>query len=224
MFRRLICCITLTLSAPCLLAAGETEDAFNRLDKDGSGYVTPSEVDATRQSLFERMLRVSDADKDGKISLSEYASSLKPSKPSAAATGPVSQRSRNPADAQRMLAALFTRFDADKNGSISRKEAPDRLKQRFAMLDANRDGEISRQEISSRARESAQPGNSRSSRFQQLDKNGDKQISRSEAQGMMKQRFNQIDEDNDGQLSGSELRAAFEKFRSQQGAMRRRPQ
>jgi Ca2+-binding EF-hand superfamily protein len=46
-----------------------------------------------------------------------------------------------------MIEMLFNRFDADKNGSISSSEAPDRMKQRFDQLDANGDKSISKQEF-----------------------------------------------------------------------------
>ena len=48
-----------------------------------------------------------------------------------------------------MMEMIFSRFDADKNGSISTEEAPRRMKQRFDKLDANGDKSISREELQS---------------------------------------------------------------------------
>ncbi|QEG24430.1 EF-hand domain-containing protein [Mariniblastus fucicola] len=46
-----------------------------------------------------------------------------------------------------MMEMLFTRLDADKSGSISLDEAPDRLKDRFAKLDSNGDESVSKDEF-----------------------------------------------------------------------------
>lgn len=46
-----------------------------------------------------------------------------------------------------MLDFIFSRFDKDKNGSLSQSEAPDRMKQRFDMLDTNGDKSVSKEEM-----------------------------------------------------------------------------
>ena len=38
-------------------------------------------------------------------------------------------------------------MDRDKDGAISKEEAPDRLKQNFDRIDTNKDGKASREEL-----------------------------------------------------------------------------
>jgi len=213
------------LALPACVGASETSDAFDRLDKDSNGVVTADEIQADRLRLFQRMLRTSDKNGDGKISLSEYTSSLNP--PAAADSSsttryPRGQSGRRPSMMQSDTGALFGRLDQDKSGGISRDEAPARMKERFGRIDTNRDGQISRGEF--RVASSMRAAGQMSQRIKQLDKNNDGAISQTEAQGFLKTRFKQLDADRDGQITVKEMQAAFAKYRTQQPSQQNRKQ
>lgn len=46
-----------------------------------------------------------------------------------------------------MLDFIFNRFDTNKDGKLSQKEAPERMQQRFDMLDSNGDKSVSKEEM-----------------------------------------------------------------------------
>ena len=59
------------------------------------------------------------------------------------------QRRAEGQDRGQRLGKLLSRFDADKNGTLSAEEAPERMKQYFAVLDANSDGQVTAEELQS---------------------------------------------------------------------------
>lgn len=61
------------------------------------------------------------------------------------ATSNQPDRERRPTNVK--LDETFGRMDRDKDGAISKEEAPDRLKQNFDRIDANKDGKITLEEL-----------------------------------------------------------------------------
>ena len=55
------------------------------------------------------------------------------------------ERERRPTNVK--LEETFGRMDRDKDGAISKEEAPDRLKQNFDRVDANKDGKVTLEEL-----------------------------------------------------------------------------
>ncbi|MDX1947473.1 MAG: EF-hand domain-containing protein [Pirellulaceae bacterium] len=124
----------------------EGDDLFTKLDANKDGFVGPDEVGADQKSLFERLLRNADKDGDKKLSKDEFAAGLKggeePRQPLPGAGGP-----GRPGGAQFNPGEIFDRFDANKDGKISKDEAPDRMKENFDRLDSNSDGGVTQEEL-----------------------------------------------------------------------------
>ena len=61
---------------------------FQQLDANSDGFVTAGEVSEEKQRLLARLLRIADADKDGKLSKDEFVAGLKTSRPERAGGQP----------------------------------------------------------------------------------------------------------------------------------------
>ena len=112
---------------------------------------------------------------------------------------------------------LFNRFDADKSGSISLAEAPERMKPRFANIDANGDKSVSKEELEAafakvgQARQGrGQAGNNKNGRGKNgKGKNGaNKKAKGNNGQGQRRGQnldaavlIKRLDKNNDGVLS-----------------------
>src|SRR5262245_4762599 len=129
------------------LSAQNEPDLFSRLDTNKDGFVTSDEVPESNKALFERLLRNADKDGDKKLSKAEFQAGLTPDEtprqPLAGGPAPGSRpgaRQPNPQE-------IFNRFDANKDGKLSKDELPPRLQENFARLDANGDGTLSQEEF-----------------------------------------------------------------------------
>src|SRR5438045_7087873 len=79
-----ISAVAVGLVAAAAVAAAQQEkpkrpDAgalFSQLDKNGDGFITADEIADDRKAFFERLLRIADKDKDGKLSKEEFAAGL----------------------------------------------------------------------------------------------------------------------------------------------------
>ena len=100
------------------------ESLFDRLDRDADGTVTSSEVTEAQRPYFERALRVSDLNEDGKLTQAELAAALKDPEPVAVSSG---LRGRNTGRSGLDIA----RLDRNKDGRISADEVPEQLRPRF---------------------------------------------------------------------------------------------
>ncbi|RMG49952.1 MAG: hypothetical protein D6723_13080 [Acidobacteria bacterium] len=136
---------------------------FDRLDVDGDGFISKAEVErfrhrAARSSFGERLLRVLDADHDGKLTREEFARIVE-------YFGQLDRDGDGMLTSQELralafirqppgrinVAALIERYDADGDGKLSRSEleaAPQFNNPRFfTMLDENGDGFVTSDEL-----------------------------------------------------------------------------
>lgn len=135
---------------------------FRKLDRNGDGKLSRSELSSAAQALDEL-----DIDRDGEIGLGEFfgrpgsrgearpapttgAGTIEKS-PGAKAAGDKSGKGEPPrvvvpaadpdgAASKGRPAGAFKRFDVDGDGKVSREEAPPNLKRNFQKLDTNGDG------------------------------------------------------------------------------------
>jgi Ca2+-binding EF-hand superfamily protein len=124
----------------CLLAGSATAQEpglFDRLDKNTDGKVAADEVEGDAKTIFERLLRTGDTDKDGALSKEEFAAAMKQRPKAEGAPG--GDRPR--------LEGIFTRADTNSDGRLSREEAPERLRPFFDRIDADGDGGLNPEEF-----------------------------------------------------------------------------
>jgi hypothetical protein len=129
-------------------------------------------------------------------------------------------------DADRLPEMILERFDTNKDGKLSKAEAPDRMKDRFAELDKNKDGFLDKDELKAMARMFAQAAKGKfgdklreklgaavpaGNDFNTFDKDADGRITRAEAQGTsLEKDFDKIDTSKDGKIDPKEF-AAYRK-------------
>ena len=141
---------------------------MQKLDQNGDGKISPNEVPERAKPVFsqvQRRMGLKETDtvlikeiKDKMPGSGEYGVEIKPemensemkksdrSKENVLGKEPASFKSKE------QDGALFKQMDKNDDGSISREEAPDRMKQFFERIDQNKDGKLSIDELG-RARE-----------------------------------------------------------------------
>ena len=145
------------------LDAAEPAELFQRLDADGDGAVLRNEVEENQLGLFERLLRTSDVNGDGRLNRDEFVvgTTNPPVTTTAAGAGASFGNRPGPAD-------IFRRFDNDADGILMLEEVPERMKNRFHQVDADGNGEVTEGEFTEqferhmqefRARQSANQSN-----------------------------------------------------------------
>ncbi len=147
------------LLAMMLVSAAElrADDStlFSRIDANADGLITASEIEGEGKSLYARLLRTSDKNRDGKLSKEEFDAGLKPGSepfemstsamtPGGMAGGPAGGK---PGEMMANMQQMLGNIDRDKNGKISESEAPPRLKSSFKQFDKDGDGELDKREM-----------------------------------------------------------------------------
>ena len=202
---------------PAARGVAQAPELFDRLDKNADGVVTADEVNDDAKTLFERLLRASDADGDGKLSKEEFAAGRdqrsadrreRPDRP------PMRRPGQGPLQGQFNPQQLMNRLDRNGNGKIDKDEIPERLAPLLERADLNSDGQIERRELEAVAErlnagapesEPAPPGASMGGALLRvLDADGDGELSGSEIAGAAKA-LAKLDRNGDGKIDRREL-------------------
>ena len=126
----------------------EDPDLFSQLDANKDGFISDGEVEGSKKSLFDRLVRVSDENDDKKLSKDEFAKGTQKSaeaKPPLA--GEPGRAGRPGGEGAPNIKDFLTRLDKNGDGKISKDEAPERMKESFDRLDANKNGFIEAEEF-----------------------------------------------------------------------------
>ncbi len=186
------------------LFADEQSELFAKLDKNSDGVLESQELNAAQKSIFTRLLREGDTNKDGKISLQEFkqATNPQPKQPLESQLGG-KQNQRGPAGKGNFdVERVFGFLDTNKDGKLTRKELPERAKERFEkMFDKLGKDEISKTEFLAAARKfRPQPGqkpgkfgkDQAGDFFKRFDKNKDGKVILSEVPEQLRPRIMRI--------------------------------
>lgn len=205
------------------LWAQDAGDLFDKLDANKDGVITSDEVPDDKQAIFERLVRVGDANGDKKLTKDELAAGLKKAAPQAEAA-PAGRPGGAPGGAPNFSAKdYFARLDRDGNGKLEKDEIPERMKENLGRLDTNSDGAVDLAEFEKVAQalggrrpegapagaperrpEGAPPAGPAGPILRALDADGDGEISASEIEGAAKA-LAKLDRNGDGKLTRDEI-------------------
>jgi len=187
---RSLACALLLATAMAEGAVAQKKDAFARRDTNGDGVITQQEWTASG----ERAVRRLDTNGDGGISRAEFVAFQK-------------QR------AARLSNRVFRRIE-QRGATVIRLDTilRERRRARLTRFDANKDGRISKAELRTGLEQQATRRMGRL--FKRFDRDGDGVISRQERQVMNDRRFARLDADQNGKLTRAELTAAQKRFRA----------
>lgn len=120
-------------------------ELFDKLDVNKDGVITSEEVPDDKQAIFERLVKIGDANGDKKLTKDELIAGLKKSASGegapAARPGPGDRPGAAGGDRPQVsLKEIFSRMDKDGNGKLEKDEIPERMKENLARVDANGDG------------------------------------------------------------------------------------
>ncbi len=197
------------------VAGGELRELFQRLDANNDQTIEASEVPEAASAAFDKLLRLGDTNKNGKLEadeLRELARHMAAGQVGGGA-GPAARIKAMDKDKDGRVSkseftgipANFDRFDKNKDGFIDADElkalnpaagAPAVPAAGMAAIDKNGDGKISREEF---------PGPAAA--FDRLDTNKDGQLDKDEAAKLAtlrNQRLNAMDKNGDKKLSRDE--------------------
>ena len=178
---------------------------FERLDRNGDGWVTEDEVPQERQRFFDLMMQRGDLNQDGKLTQEEFTATMNDRGGFARAGG-----GRRPFDAEEM----FERFDSNGDGEITSDEIPQRV-QRLMQMDRNGDGVLTREELSQGppgggfggrpGMASGEPGGRGEQMFERFDSNGDGTVTQDELPDGMQRFIERFDRNGDGLVTEDEV-------------------
>ncbi len=104
---------------------------FDQLDTNKDGVLVAKEIPAAQAKAFDRLIRIGDRNKDGRLTRQEFLSSLQPEQP----VTPSRSRTRQGRSASRTSPApsqSFVRLDKNKDGKLSVGEFPQGVRERIA--------------------------------------------------------------------------------------------
>lgn len=111
---------------------------------------------------------------------------------------------------------MLQEMDANKDGSVSKKEFDAFHAERFKEMDANKDGKVTPEEMEALHKKMMDKCKPRmGDRFDEVDINHDGQLSKEEAEigmPMLYEHFDEIDTNKDGKLSKDEINESMKKM------------
>lgn len=138
---------TITLALAVFAAESTPADIFKALDKNSDGKLTAAEVGKEKAAYFKRLLRIGDADKDGRLTLQEFKAAVD-KKYTPSNSGPTDGRRPGGRQPIRFSRDAFNRLDRNSDGKLTMQELPQTLKARFKPLfDRTKKTELTYDEI-----------------------------------------------------------------------------
>jgi Ca2+-binding EF-hand superfamily protein len=178
--------------------APQPEDVFRTLDANGDGILSAGEIGEPQRRAFERLLRVGDADADGRLTREEYLKAFQPDPPAGVDPPGGGRAFGRDAQPQRPdLGRLFDLADRDGDGKIALADLPELARERVQPL-FERLGkqQLTREDFERIGRmQRAAPGLPPAGDgrlFARFDRNGDGRLTREEIPEPLRRRFDTV--------------------------------
>ena len=236
MFKPLTICAAFALLAwPAAATADEpasdkpdTAALFGQLDANKDAVLATDEIPADRKSLFERLLRIGDKNKDGKLDADEFAAALADGRKTADKPSDAPPPDRPGAEGRPEPGRLFERLDAKGDGKVVLDEVPEKRREMFqklmARVDKDGDGAVTREEFAKAGPppggDAGKPGRRPESGrgpaelFKRMDRNADGKVTADEVpeerRPLVAKMIERGDKDSDQALSLEEFSTVFE--------------
>jgi len=213
--------VSLSLGVLCVVVSGTlatnvvANDAFDRMDSNGDGFLKADEFAEEKLPLFERLLRTSDTNKDGKLDLKEFSTGIAPEPATPETDRRTDRTTDRPGEMRRPTnpGEFFDRLDRNGDGKLQVDELPAQFAERMQRADLNRDGVIEKAELE-RVRKMAMGGGNTGNTGptntagglvgRTLDIDGDGELSVAEIAAASRS-LAKLDRNNDGDISRAEL-------------------
>ncbi|MBS0209370.1 MAG: EF-hand domain-containing protein [Planctomycetes bacterium] len=145
-------------------AAPDREALFDRLDANKDGAITEDEIPEQNRRMFARLVRLGDANKDGKLSREEFLAVREPERP-APQPGQGGPGQRGPQGEGPTAEQILQNVDRNNDGKLARDEVPEDRRDFFDRMaqaaDKDKDGLLTVDELRAglaAVRGQAQPG------------------------------------------------------------------
>ncbi|MEX2118320.1 MAG: EF-hand domain-containing protein [Pirellulales bacterium] len=209
---------------PAPAAPDAARQAFEAIDANRDGLLTPEEAGEEHRRLFQRLLRNADKNADGKLDLGEFAAGLN-DEPNDGEPVPPAASEQRPRLRPQDIEALFRKMDVNGDGRLTEDEVPQPHRERFSRLlrraDTDGDQALSISEFKTArglvqrligSPDPAQPmpmGDARFALlvFASLDSDADGRLSAEEIEGAV-EKLKKLDRNGDGLVGPRELLGA----------------
>ncbi|MEE3284157.1 MAG: hypothetical protein VX311_06205 [Planctomycetota bacterium] len=175
---------------------------FDQLDKNKDGVLAAEEIPAAQAKAFDRLIRIGDRNKDGRLTRQEFLSSLQPEQP----VTPSRSRTRQGRSASRTSPApsqSFVRLDKNKDGKLSVGEFPQGVRERIAgyLKQIGKDS-LNREDYAKMYQSRPVRSQPKSSKSRSQPPRNDQPVN---DQARRAQFFDRLDRDKDGMLTEKEF-------------------
>lgn len=215
-------------------APADTDAVFKRLDKNGDGKVSASEIPEDQSRFFARLLRRANKDANGELTLDEFRQANKPEERPNVPLGGGPDREQGRANVRQ----YFDMLDRNKDGKLALDELPEQVRERmkplfdrngkqeltfddftrfgppgngpepgelFKRFDANADGKLTKDELPPFMREATAPLFERLGKSELTLEEFTQARNRMRDMGNPVQMFARFDANSDGKITASEV-------------------
>jgi Ca2+-binding EF-hand superfamily protein len=188
------------------------DELFKKLDVNGDGKLTASEIPQEQRKFFERLLRIGDADKNGELTRAEFDHALKQTEEPVTDISKVGNLGGGPParpniDPKR----IFQVLDKNKDGKLTRDEASGRPRI-LALFDRLGKDELTLEDISAALGKDGKPNGKKAKKRLAMQaaetSEGTEAASKGTEGHSLPTIFRMLDTDHDGRLSSEELSKA----------------
>jgi Ca2+-binding EF-hand superfamily protein len=201
-------------------AKNTADDLFKKLDVNGDGKLTASEIPPQHRKFFERLVRMGDTDKNGELTREEFDHAMQQSEEPVTDINKVGNLGGGPPARPNMdPKRIFQTLDKNKDGKLTRDEVQGRPRL-LALFEKLGKEELTLEDVSSALGNASKPNTKKlakkaakkAAKAQSADATDSKEMSDSTASGSTPAFFRMLDTNHDGRLSPEELAKAGDLF------------